>query len=150
MQDETKAPDSTLLGGKSWILPSTCLFSFFVSVISHEDSENEMSSDSLGLALHEEDIDEEAYTQGPSMRGRQEEEERKDPPISRLNDALVDAEKEELQSDEQEELPEPYMVPYSIPLATFLLLLLLETNSFNTEDTSILVFLMQRLKNASF
>uniref|UniRef100_UPI0037E8D1FC uncharacterized protein zbbx n=1 Tax=Semicossyphus pulcher TaxID=241346 RepID=UPI0037E8D1FC len=74
------------------------------------DSGDEMSSDSLGLASHEEDSsDEEAQILTHLMRGRSREEERGNPAISHPEDSLVAAEKQ-LQTDEQEQLSDPSMV----------------------------------------
>ncbi|XP_034557079.1 zinc finger B-box domain-containing protein 1 isoform X2 [Notolabrus celidotus] len=70
------------------------------------DSGDEMSSDSLGLAPHEEDTSdeesEELHMHGHLMRGRCREGEQRNPAISHPDDPLVDAEKEE-------QLSEPWM-----------------------------------------
>lgn len=85
-----------------------------------------MSSDSLGLAPHEEDSsDEEAQMHGRLTRGRSREDEQGNPAISHREDSFVppDAEREkDLQTDEQEQLSEPSKVTcFHIP--TWLLLL---------------------------
>ncbi|XP_039648116.1 zinc finger B-box domain-containing protein 1 isoform X2 [Perca fluviatilis] len=78
------------------------------------DSSDEMSSDSLGLAPHEEDSsDEEAQMHGCFTGGRSREEEQGNPAISHTEDPFVpaDADREkDLQTDEQEQLSEPSMV----------------------------------------
>ncbi|XP_028430114.1 zinc finger B-box domain-containing protein 1 isoform X2 [Perca flavescens] len=77
------------------------------------DSSDEMSSDSLGLAPHEEDSsDEEAQMHGCFTGGRSREEEQGNPAISHTEDPFVpaDADREkDLQTDEQEQLSEPSM-----------------------------------------
>ncbi|CAJ1065726.1 zinc finger B-box domain-containing protein 1 isoform X1 [Xyrichtys novacula] len=75
------------------------------------DSGDEISSDSLGLTPHEEESsDEEAHIHRHLMRGRCREKEQRNPGISHPDDPLVDAEKEEFQTNEQEQLSEPTMV----------------------------------------
>ncbi|XP_041666254.1 mucin-17 isoform X2 [Cheilinus undulatus] len=76
------------------------------------DSEGEMSSDSLGLAPHEEDSsDDETQISRRLMRGAAREEERGDPAISHPDDSLVAAGREkELQTDGRRKLSEPAMV----------------------------------------
>lgn len=85
---------------------SVCIF--------HEDSGDEMSSDSLGPALHEEgSSDEEARMHGHFARGRTREEEQGNSAISHLRDSFVptDAEGErDLWTDEPEQLSETSMV----------------------------------------
>ncbi|XP_078102602.1 uncharacterized protein zbbx isoform X1 [Sander vitreus] len=80
------------------------------------DSSDEMSSDSLGLAPHEEDSsDEEAQVHGRFTGGRSREEEQGNPAISHTEDPFVpaDADREnDSQTDEQEQLSEPSMVMY--------------------------------------
>ncbi|KAA8593928.1 hypothetical protein FQN60_004762, partial [Etheostoma spectabile] len=78
------------------------------------DSSDEMSSDSLGLAPHEEDSsDEEAQMHGRFTGGRSREEEQGNPAISHTEDPFVPADayrEKDLQTDEQEQLSEPSMV----------------------------------------
>ncbi|XP_060902240.1 uncharacterized protein LOC132980246 isoform X1 [Labrus mixtus] len=76
------------------------------------DSGDDMSSDSLGLAPHEDDSsDEDTQMHGRLMREETREEERGYLAISYPDDSLVAAEREkELQTDEQEQLSEPAMV----------------------------------------
>uniref|UniRef100_A0A4W6E9B8 B box-type domain-containing protein n=1 Tax=Lates calcarifer TaxID=8187 RepID=A0A4W6E9B8_LATCA len=81
------------------------------------DSGDEMSSDSLGPALHEEgSSDEEARMHGHFARGRTREEEQGNSAISHLRDSFVptDAEGErDLWTDEPEQLSETSMVMHS-------------------------------------
>ncbi|XP_029026322.1 uncharacterized protein zbbx isoform X2 [Betta splendens] len=81
------------------------------------DGGDEISSDCLGLALHEEDSsDEEPQMLRHVTRGRSRGEERGNPAKSHLADAFVpaDAEREEdFQTDEPEQLSEPSMVLHS-------------------------------------
>ncbi|XP_051252805.1 uncharacterized protein zbbx isoform X3 [Dicentrarchus labrax] len=81
--------------------------------LSIEDSGDEMSSDSLGLAPDEEDSsDEEAEMCGCLTRGRSGEEEQRNTAIPHLEESFVptNAErKKALQMDEQEQLSEPSM-----------------------------------------
>ncbi|GLD57129.1 zinc finger B-box domain-containing protein 1 isoform X1 [Lates japonicus] len=81
------------------------------------DSGDEMSSDSLGPALHEEgSSDEEAWMHGHFTRGRSREEEQGNSAISHLRDSFVptDAEGErDLWTDEPEQLSETSMVMHS-------------------------------------
>ncbi|XP_030600874.1 uncharacterized protein zbbx isoform X5 [Archocentrus centrarchus] len=71
--------------------------------------DDDMSSDSLGMASQEEDTsDEDTQMQGPLMRGRSREEQ-ENPAISHLEDSFVRAEaetKKDLQTDKSEQLPE--------------------------------------------
>ncbi|XP_056229213.1 mucin-2 isoform X1 [Seriola aureovittata] len=81
------------------------------------DSGDEMSSDSLGLAPHEEDSsDEEAQMHGCLTRGKSRDEEQGNSAISHLGDSFVptDAEREKyLRTDEPEQLSEPSMVMHN-------------------------------------
>lgn len=78
------------------------------------DSGDELSSDSLGLAPHEEDSsDDEPKMHGCLARGSSRQEDQGNSAISHLEDPFVpaDAEREnELQTDEPEQLSEPSMV----------------------------------------
>lgn len=81
-----------------------------------EDSSDEMSSDSLGLAPHEEDSSDEEEEEA-QMHGRlTREEERGNPATSHTEDPFVPADadrKKDLLTDEQEQLSEePSMVTY--------------------------------------
>ncbi|XP_034460134.1 mucin-17 isoform X2 [Hippoglossus hippoglossus] len=81
------------------------------------DSGDEMSSDSLGPAPHNEgSSDEETQMHGRLTRGRSREEERGNSVTSHLGDSFVptdaDIEKD-LQTDEPEHLSEPYMVMHN-------------------------------------
>lgn len=86
----------------------------FCVCVFHEDSGDEMSSDSLGLAPHEEgSSDEEAQLNRRLTRGRSREEEQRNSAISHLEGSFVptDAKREkDLQTDEPEQLSEPSMV----------------------------------------
>ncbi|XP_068440125.1 serine-rich adhesin for platelets isoform X2 [Clinocottus analis] len=77
------------------------------------DSEDEMSADSLGLALYEEESsDEEAQMHGGLTRGRSRDKQG-NPAIYHSEDPFVPAEakgEKHLQTDEQEQLSEPSMV----------------------------------------
>ncbi|XP_059186406.1 uncharacterized protein zbbx [Centropristis striata] len=81
------------------------------------DSGDEMSSDSLGLAPHEEDSsDEEEQMHRRLTRGRSREEEQENPAISHPEDAFVPADADrgkDLQTDEQEQLSEPSRVMHN-------------------------------------
>lgn len=80
----------------------------------HEDSGDEISSDSLGLAPHEGDSSEkQAQMHRHTTRGRSRGEEQGNPATSYLGDSFVpaDTEREEvLLTDEPEQLSEPSMV----------------------------------------
>ncbi|XP_030600869.1 uncharacterized protein zbbx isoform X2 [Archocentrus centrarchus] len=77
--------------------------------LSVDSGDDDMSSDSLGMASQEEDTsDEDTQMQGPLMRGRSREEQ-ENPAISHLEDSFVRAEaetKKDLQTDKSEQLPE--------------------------------------------
>lgn len=95
---------------------SVCVF--------HEDSEDVISSDSLGLDPHEGDSsDEQAQMHKHATRGRSRGEEQGNPATSHLEDSFVpaDAEREEIfLSDEPEQLSEPSMVTRFHILSCFL------------------------------
>lgn len=80
----------------------------------HEDSGDEISSDCLDLAPHEEDSsDEEPQMHRHITRGRSRGEEQGNPAISHLRDSFVPADverEEDFQTDESEQLSDPSMV----------------------------------------
>lgn len=82
----------------------------------HEDSRDEISCDSLGLSPHEEDSsDEDAQMHSRITGERSRDEEQGNPATSHLGDSFVpvDAEQEDLLTDEPEQLSETSMVTFS-------------------------------------